>query len=65
VKGKEREREQERGDFVQDAIKGGAVGRREDDDGGTESFLPTYVYDAMKVKKRFEHMRPSVVARDP
>jgi ubiquitin carboxyl-terminal hydrolase 10 len=35
------------------------VGRREDDDGWTESFLPTYVYDAMKVKKRFEHMRVS------
>ena len=51
-KGKERER----GDSVHDASGGGAVGR-EDDDGGTESFLPTYVYDAMKVKKRFEHMR--------
>jgi hypothetical protein len=38
------------------------VGRREVDDGaggGTESFLPTYVYDAMKVTKRFEHMRVS------
>jgi ubiquitin carboxyl-terminal hydrolase 10 len=53
-KGKERER----GDSVNDA-SGGAVGRREDDDGWTESFLPTYVYDAMKVKKRFEHMRVS------
>ena len=30
---------------------GGAVGRREDEDGWTESFLPMYVYDAMKVKK--------------
>ena len=35
------------------------MGRREDDDGagagpagGTEPFLPTCVYDAMKVKKR-------------
>jgi hypothetical protein len=55
-KGKERER----GDSVHDASGGaGAVGRREDDDGWTESFLPTYVYDAMKVKKRFEHMRVS------
>jgi hypothetical protein len=35
------------------------VGRREDEDGGTESFLPTCVYDAMKVRKRFEHMRVS------
>ncbi|KIM48550.1 hypothetical protein M413DRAFT_437769 [Hebeloma cylindrosporum] len=40
-KGKERERERERDS-----------GERDD-----ESFLPTYVYDAMKVKKRFEHMR--------
>ena len=31
------------------------------EDGGRESFLPTYVYDAMKVKKRFEHMRVSCV----
>jgi ubiquitin carboxyl-terminal hydrolase 10 len=55
-KGKERER----GDSVNDASGGrGAVGGREDEDGGTESFLPTYVYDAMKVKKRFEHMRVS------
>jgi ubiquitin carboxyl-terminal hydrolase 10 len=38
------------------------VGGREDDDGGTESFLPTYVYDAMKVKKRFEHMRVSFLS---
>jgi hypothetical protein len=56
-KGKERER----ADSVHDASGGaGAVGRREDDDGGSESFLPTYVYDAMKVKKRFEHMRVSL-----
>jgi hypothetical protein len=54
-KGKERER----GDSVNDASGGGAVGRREDEDGWTESFLPTYVYDAMQVKKRFEHMRVS------
>jgi len=32
---------------------------RRDDDGGTESFLPTYVYGAMGVKKQFEHMRVS------
>jgi len=49
-KGKERER----GDSVSGG--GGAMGRREDDDGGTESFLPTYVYDA---KKWLEHMRVS------
>ena len=48
-----------RGDSVHEASRGGAVRRREDDDGGTESFLPTYVYNAMKVKKRFEHMRVS------
>jgi len=35
------------------------MGRREGDDGGTELFLLTYVYDAMKVKKWFEHMRVS------
>jgi hypothetical protein len=38
------------------------VGRREDDDGWTESFLPTNVYDTMKVKKRFEHMRVSFIS---
>jgi len=53
-----REREREQGDSVYDANGGGAVGRREEDDGVTESFLPTYVYDAMKVKW-FEHMRVS------
>jgi len=55
-KGKERER----GDSIHDPSGGGgAVGRSKDEDGRTESFLPTYVYDAMKVKKRFEHMRVS------
>ena len=36
----------------------------DDDSGGGEvdweacdSFLPTYVYEAMKLKKRFDHMR--------
>ena len=33
---------------------------RNEDDAGMESFLPMYVYDAIKVKKRFEHMRVSV-----
>ena len=33
------------------------MGRREDDGGGTESFLPTYVYDA---NKWFEHMQVSL-----
>ena len=60
-KGKERERS----DSVYDVSGGGAVGRREDDDGWTESFLPTYVYDAMKVKKRFEHMRVGVFFLGP
>ena len=30
-----------------------------DEDGSTKSVLPTYVYDATKVKKPFEHMRVS------
>ena len=53
--GKGKERERERGDSMNDASRGSAVGR----DGGTELFLPRYVYDAMKVRKRFEHMRVS------
>ena len=32
---------------------------RNENEAGTESFFPTYVYDALKVKKRFEHMRVS------
>ena len=55
--------EREQGDSVYDANGGGVVGRREEDDGVTESFLPTYVYDTMKVKKQFEHMRVSIIAR--
>ena len=31
----------------------------EDEDGSTEPFLLTYVYDAMKMKSQFEHMRVS------
>lgn len=30
-------------------------GKKEDD--GVDSFIPTYVYDAMKEKKRFDNMR--------
>ncbi|KAF9462678.1 hypothetical protein BDZ94DRAFT_700826 [Collybia nuda] len=30
---------------------------RDDDDWDGESFLPTYIYDAMKEKKRFDNMR--------
>ncbi|KDR74886.1 hypothetical protein GALMADRAFT_227234 [Galerina marginata CBS 339.88] len=41
AKGKEREREAD----------------EEEDDRDGESFLPTYVYDAMKAKKRFDNMR--------
>ena len=55
--GKGKEREREPGDSVHDASGGGAVGEAED--GSTESVLPMYVYDAMKVKRRFEHMRVS------
>jgi hypothetical protein len=29
---------------------------------GGQSFLPTYIYDAMKVRKRFEHMRVSFLS---
>lgn len=32
---------------------------RDSDDWDGESFLPTYVYDAMKEKKRFDNMRVS------
>ena len=63
-KGKDRER----GDSVSYGYvsgNGGGAGEMKmkdaanEDGGGGESFLPTYVYDAMKVKKRFEHMRVS------
>jgi ubiquitin carboxyl-terminal hydrolase 10 len=59
--GKGKERERERGDSIHDA-SGGVVRKREDDNGWTESFWPTYVYDAMKVKKRFELMRVSFIS---
>ena len=42
-------KERERGDSVNDASGGGAVGRWEDDNVRTVSVLPTYVYDAMTV----------------
>jgi len=39
----------------------GSVGKkgkeREEDDWDGDSFLPSYVYDAMKEKKRFDNMR--------
>ena len=38
----------------------GGVKEEEDEkkeDDGVDSFLPTYVYDAMKEKKRFDNMR--------
>jgi ubiquitin carboxyl-terminal hydrolase 10 len=38
--------------------KGKEVDQEEED--GLESFIPTYVYDAMKEKKRFDNMRVSV-----
>jgi ubiquitin carboxyl-terminal hydrolase 10 len=38
--------------------KGKEVDREEE--GGLESFIPTYVYDAMKEKKRFDNMRVGV-----
>jgi ubiquitin carboxyl-terminal hydrolase 10 len=36
-------------------VEGKEVDREEED--GFESFIPTYVYDAMKEKKRFDNMR--------
>ncbi|THU79480.1 cysteine proteinase [Dendrothele bispora CBS 962.96] len=51
---KEKEKEKERGG------KGKGKERereREEDDWERESFIPTYVYDAMKEKKRFDGMR--------
>lgn len=44
-------------DPVDPKAKGKEVNRAEDD--GLESFIPTYVYDAMKEKKRFDNMRVS------
>jgi ubiquitin carboxyl-terminal hydrolase 10 len=35
--------------------KGGEDEKKEDD--GVDSFIPAYVYDAMKEKKRFDNMR--------
>ena len=40
----------------------GNVNAKEEEDGkkdddGVDSFIPTYVYDAMKEKKRFDNMR--------
>ena len=34
--------------------------RDEEEEEGIDSFLPSYVYDAMKEKKRFDTMRVSV-----
>ena len=40
------------------AVKGKAKDEEEEkEDSGVDSFVPTYVYDAMKEKKRFDHMR--------
>ncbi|KAF8171652.1 hypothetical protein BJ912DRAFT_1082179 [Pholiota molesta] len=44
-KGKERE------------VRGEAAAAEEEDDWDGDSFLPTYIYDAMKEKKRFDNMR--------
>jgi ubiquitin carboxyl-terminal hydrolase 10 len=38
--------------------KGREVDREKED--GLESFIPTYVYDAMKEKKRLDNMRVGV-----
>ena len=47
-------KEWERADSVNAGSRGGEM--RNEDNARTESFLPTYVYDAIKVKKQFEHM---------
>jgi ubiquitin carboxyl-terminal hydrolase 10 len=42
----------------QQAVKGKAKEEEEEkEDNGVDSFVPTYVYDAMKEKKRFDTMR--------
>jgi len=43
----------------QQAARGKAKEEEEDkkEDGSVDSFIPTYVYDAMKEKKRFDNMR--------
>ena len=40
---------------VNSKVKGKEVDREEEDD--QQSFIPMYVYDAMKEKKRFDNMR--------
>jgi hypothetical protein len=40
---------------VDSKAKGKEVDREEEDD--QQSFIPMYVYDAMKEKKRFDNMR--------
>jgi ubiquitin carboxyl-terminal hydrolase 10 len=46
--------------------KGKAVDRGySDDEDLMDSFIPTYIYDALKEKKRFDHMRVSLPHRRP
>ena len=52
VTSKGKEKETSLSDGVVDDDSGGEV-----DWEACDSFLPTYVYDAMKLKKRFDHMR--------
>ena len=56
-KGKEKEKERQ---WEDSNLDGG------EDEGmwGGESFIPTYVYDALKEKKRFDNMRVSFLAED-
>lgn len=65
---KERERKKSGGGFgygkggkgkEKEIIRDGYEDAEDDDDEWSQSFLPTYVYEAMKEKKRFESMRVS------
>jgi ubiquitin carboxyl-terminal hydrolase 10 len=46
-------------DEVDEKGKGGKGKQREEEEDGPGSFLPSFVYDALKQKKRFDNMRVS------
>ncbi len=53
----EKEEEKEPGSSTAARGKGKEKMTINDDDWERESFIPTYIYDALKEKKRFDHMR--------
>lgn len=60
-KAKEKERERRTNGY------GKGKERREEEEeesDGLDSFMPTYVYDAMKEKKRFDNMRVGILSFD-